>query len=198
LRRASRFLALLFLLGPFSSLSLFAAGADNPSTLYSLGNQTLSVSAGAFIPLFLVGGSPEIGSTNLSMGGVAAVDWAAYLSPRLRVGAGVGGAITFDPNYSSLLMLPIVVKASYLVDFYPWEIPLTLGAGINVLKYGADTTIDFLVRPGTGLYWTYNSSWSFGLNLNYWWDMQFVKGTLTGGVTAGNFLEVSLSALYHF
>jgi hypothetical protein len=54
------------------------------------------------------------------------------------------------------------------------------------------------VKPGTGLFWSYNSSWSFGVNLNYWWDMQFTKGTLSGGFVAGNFMEISLCALYHY
>jgi hypothetical protein len=176
---------------------LFAAG-EGSSSQYSLGNQTLSITAGGFIPLFLVGGTPEIGGMNLSLGGVGSIDWAAYVSPHVRVGAALGATFTFDPNYTTLLMVPIIAKASYLFDFYPWEIPLTLGMGMNILKYSSDSTIDFLIKPGTGIYWTYNSSWSFGLNLNYWWDMQFVKETLDGGVTIGNFLEISLSALYHY
>lgn len=176
----------------------FAAG-DNGSTTspYSLGDQTLSINAGVFIPLFLFGGNPQIGNLNLSVGGVGTIDWAAYLSPHWRIGASLGGTFTFDPNYTLLLMVPIVAKISYLIDFYPWEIPLSFGAGMNIVKYSADSTIDLLLKPGTGIFWTYNSSWSFGLNLNWWWDMQFTNASSSGFV-AGNFLEVSLSALYHY
>ncbi len=176
-----------------------AEGDDRPSSSpYSLGNQVLSINAGLFIPLFLVGGNPSLGSTNLTVGGVGSIDWGAYVSPHVRIGASIGGTFTFDPNYTALLMIPIVVKASYLFELYPWEIPLTLGLGMNVLKYSSDSTIDFLIRPGTGLWWSYNSSWSFGVNLNYWWDTQFTRGTLTGGWVAANFIEVSIGALYHF
>ncbi len=175
----------------------FAAGSATPSQ-YSLGDQTLSLNAGVFVPLFLVGGKPMVGTTNLSIGGVGSIDWAAYLSSNVRIGASIGGTFTFDPNFTALLMVPVIAKISYLIDFYPWEIPLTLGAGMNIIKYSADSTIDFLAKPGTGLYWTYNSSWSFGLNLNYWWDMQFGGGGFVGNSAVGNFLEISLSAFYHY
>ena len=174
----------------------FAAG-DSTASQYSLGDQTLSINAGTFIPLFLFGGNPQVGNMNLSVGGVGTIDWAAYLSPHWRIGASLGGTFTFDPNYTLLLMVPIVAKISYLIDFYPWEVPLTFGAGMNIIKYSADSTIDLLLKPGTGILWTYNSSWSFGLNLNWWWDMQF-SGAARNGFTAGNFLEVSLSAFYHY
>jgi len=174
----------------------FGAG-DNAPAQYSLGDQTLSINAGGFFPLFLVGGSPNVGSLNLSIGGVGTIDWAAYIAPHWRVGASLGGAFTFDPNFTALLMVPIVAKIQYLIDFYPWEIPLTFGAGMNIVKYSADSTIDLLIKPGTGVFWSYNASWSFGLNLNWWWDMQFTNAN-SSGYTAGNFLEVTLSALYHY
>ncbi len=176
----------------------FAAGENGAVPgQYSLGDQTLSINAGTIIPLFLLGGNPQLGSMNLSLGGVGTIDWAAYLSSHWRIGASLGGAFTFDPNFTALLMVPIVAKISYLIDFYPWEIPLTFGAGMNIVKYSADSTIDLLFKPGTGIFWTYNSSWSFGLNLNWWWDMQFTSASSMGFV-AGNLLEVSLSAFYHY
>ena len=174
----------------------FAAGDSAPSQ-YSLGDQTLSLNVGAFIPLFLLGGNPNVGSLNLSFGGMGSIDWAAYLSAHWRIGASLGGAFAFDPNYTALLMVPIIAKVSYLFEFYPLEIPLTFGAGMNIVKYSADSTIDLLLKPENGIFWAYNSSWSFGLNLNYWWDMQFTN-TSSNGFVAGNFLEVSISALYHY
>jgi hypothetical protein len=173
-----------------------AAGDATPS-LYSLGDQALSINVGPFIPLFLFGGSPTIGTTNLSLGGIGTIDWAAYLSAHWRIGASLGWDFTFDPNWTLFMMVPIIAKISYLIDFYPWEVPLTFGAGMNIVKYSVDSTIDLLLKPGTGLFWTYNSSWSFGVNLNYWWDMQFTSAS-SAGFVAGNFLEVSLSAFYHY
>ncbi len=197
MKRGSLGFCLSVVLALAAAAPAFSAGGATPSQ-YSLGDQTLSLNAGAFVPLFLVGGNPTVGTMNLSIGGVGTIDWAAYLSSNIRIGASIGGAFTFDPNFTALLMVPIIAKISYLIDFYPWEVPITFGAGMSVIKYSADSTIDFLMKPGTGLYWTYNSSWSFGLNLNYWWDMQFGGGSFVGNSTVGNFLEISLSAFYHY
>lgn len=174
----------------------FPAGNTTPSQ-YSLGDQTLSINAGVFVPLFFLESSTgALGLTNLSFGGVGSIDWAAYLAPNIRIGAAIGGTFTFDPNWTALLMVPIVAKASYLIDFYPWEVPITLAAGMNIVKYSDQSTIDLLIRPGSGLLWTFNSSWTFGINVNYWWDMQFANDSSQSRI--GNFLEFSLSALYHY
>ena len=159
----------------------------------------MSINAGLFIPLFLLptgtvllAGSPP----HLSLGGVGSISWAAYVAPQIRIGAEIGGSFTFSPNMNALLMLPIMAKASYVFTAYPFEIPVTLGVGMNIISYVDQHYFDFLLRPGVAFYYIFNSSWSFGLNLNYWIDMQF--SSTAGQSRTGNFLETSLSALYHY
>ena len=181
----------------------FAADANGGPSQYSLGDQTLSINAGLFVPLFLLptgtwllAPSAGDGPAHLSLGGLGSFSWAAYVSPRIRVGADIGGSFAFSPNSNALLMLPIVAKATYVFTLYPFEIPVSFGLGMNIVKYVDQVTIDLLLRPGTGFYWIFNSSWSFGINLNYWFDMQFAQDPANTRV--GNFLEVSLGALYHY
>ncbi len=180
----------------------FAADAAGPSQ-YSLGDQTLAINAGLFVPLFLLptgtwllAPSAPGGPSHLSLGGVGSFAWAAYVTPQLRVGAEVGGTFTFSPNLTALLMLPILAKASWSFTIYPFEIPVSFAAGMNIVKYVDQTTIDLLLRPGVAVYWIFNSSWSFGVNFNYWFDMQFAQNPSNS--RTANFLEVSLSALYHY
>jgi hypothetical protein len=181
----------------------FAANAPGgqPSQ-YSLGDQTLSINAGLFIPLFLLptgtwllAPSSSKGPPHLSLGGVGSFSWAAYVGPQIRVGLDIGGTFTFSPNVNALLMLPMLAKASYVFTLYPFEIPVSFAAGMNIIKYVDQTTIDLLLRPGASLYWIFNSSWSFGVNLNYWFDMQLAD---PANSRVANFLEFSLSALYHY
>jgi hypothetical protein len=183
----------------FACSPLFAADSGNVPSQYTLGDQTMSINAGLMIPLFLLptgtvllAGSPP----HLSLGGVGSLSWAAYIAPRIRIGAEIGGSFTFDPNLNALLMLPILVKGTYVFSLYPFEIPVTLSTGMNILSYVDQHYIDFVVRPGASLYYIFNSSWSFGVNLNYWIDMQF--SSTAGQSRTGNFLETSLSALYHY
>ncbi len=187
-----------------SMAPVFAADAPSQQpSQYGLGDQTMSINAGLFVPLFLLPTgtallAPAPGGTapHLSLGAVGSLSWAAYVAPQVRLGIDVAGDFTLSPNGNSLLMLPFVAKGSYIFTVYPFEIPLTLGVGMNIVKYVDKATIDLLIRPGISGLWIYNSSWSFGLNLNWWFDMQFAPTPADS--RTGNFLEISLTALYHF
>lgn len=178
----------------------FAADNQSPgASQYALGDQTMSINAGMFVPLFLLpsgvvflAGSPP----QLTLGAVGELSWAAYVSPTIRLGVDVGGNFTLSPNSNVLLMLPLIAKAAYVFSFYPFEFPVSMGVGMNIVKYTSLSSIDLLLRPGASVYWIYNSSWSFGLNAYYWFDMQF--NTAPSSTRYGSFLEFSLSALYHF
>jgi hypothetical protein len=188
-------IAMFMLAGSVCPLFAADAQAVEPSQ-YTLGDQVLSINAGLFIPLFLLPTGTGLLSGDppqLTLGGAAFLNWSAYVAPRIRIGAELGGAFSFDPNANLLLMLPVIAKASYVFTIYPFEIPVSLGVGINILKYTDQYYVDLLLKPGASLFWIFNSSWSFGLNLNYWFDMQ-----MSSNFRIGNFLEVSLSALYHY
>jgi hypothetical protein len=177
----------------------FAADSPEGPSQYALGDQTMSINAGLFVPLFLLPTGTVFLSGNppqLTLGAVGSLSWAAYVTPKIRVGADIGGNFTLSPNSNILLMLPLVPKISYVFTFYPFEVPLTFGIGVNLVKYVDKSSLDLLLRPGASFYWIYNANWSFGVNLLYWFDMQFnVDPSLS---RYGNFLEFSLSALYHF
>jgi hypothetical protein len=168
------------------------------ASAYGLGDQVLSISLGPFFPLFnlVPGGSPS--STNLTVGGTGSIAWSAYVTGAIRIGAEIGGVFSFSrPNLNTLLMLPILARAQYVMTFYPFEVPLSLGVGMNIVKYGDLKNIDLLIKPGASIMWIYDSKWCFGLNLAWWWDMQFYPTDPTQS-RIGNFLEVSVSALYHY
>jgi hypothetical protein len=187
------------MLGSAAAPVLAADVAGVPASQYSLGDQTMSINAGMFIPLFLLPSGKVLLAGNpsqLTLGAVGSLSWAAYVTPELRLGADVGGNFTLDPNSNILFMLPFVAKAAYVFSLYPFEVPVSFGVGMNIVKYTSLSTIDLLLRPGASFYWIYNSSWSFGVNLLYWFDMQF--NTDPSLSRYGNFLEFSLSALYHF
>jgi hypothetical protein len=166
------------------------------ASVYALGDQALVISLGPFIPLFFLASNGDTAPTQLTLGGTGSISWMAYLSGAVRVGAEIGGMFAFSPNGNVLLALPILARAQYVLTFYPFEVPLSLGVGMNIVKYQDLATIDLLIKPGVSGLWIYDSKWSFGLNLAWWWDMQFATDPAQSRV--GNFLEVSLTALYHY
>lgn len=172
-----------------------------PPPQYTLGDQTLSINAGLFVPLFFLNWQFGAAPTNLTVGGAGSLNWMSYVNSWLRIGIEVGGMFAFSPNGNTLLALPITAKASYVLSAYPFEIPFSLGVGMNVVKYIDQSTIDLILKPGVSGLWAYNASWSFGLNATYWWSMQFSKLVDASGLNTGrigNFLELSLCALYHY
>lgn len=167
-----------------------------PQPQFALGDQTLSINAGLQIPLFFLSYAGGVAPTRLTVGGAGSLNWMGYVNSWLKVGIEVGGMFAFSPNQNTLLALPITAKASYVLGVYPFEIPFSLGVGMNVVKYIDTSTIDFLLKPGVSGLWAYNASWSFGLNATYWWSMQFSDPPSEGRI--GNFLEITLCALYHY
>jgi hypothetical protein len=171
---------------------------ETVASAYGLGDQVLSINLGPFIPLFFLANDGTTSPTQLTLGGTGSIAWSAYVTGAIRVGAEIGGVFAFSrPNLNSLLMLPILAQAQYVMTFYPFEVPISLGVGMNIVKYGELKNIDLLIKPGASVLWIYDSKWSFGLNLAWWLDMQFYPSDPTQN-RIGNFLEVSLSALYHY
>ena len=146
-----------------------AAPAQPPAvvTQYALGDQTLSINAGLFIPLFFLAlDGSGVGPTHLALGGTGSIAWATYVTGQVRIGLEVGGVFAFDLNGNTLLMLPILAKGQYVFSLYPFEVPVGLGVGMNVVKLGSASTIDLLLKPTASALWIFDSNWSFGVNLD--------------------------------
>lgn len=168
---------------------------------YSLGDQGLSINFGLFVPLFNALSPQGATSTNLSLGAAGELRWESYLSNNMTIGAEVAGAFALSPNRHALFMVPITARWSYIPRRFPYEFPLSVGAGVNFSRYLEKTKVDPIVKFGGGLFWNYSSQWAFGLNSIYWVLPQVYSTGSAAGTAAsriGNYLEFSLSALYHF
>lgn len=172
-------------------------GGDEPyfvEPTHSLGDQMLQIAIGPFVPLFFQS-LTEVNATGLSLGGAGNLQWNAYVSATMRVGIEVGGMFAFSRRGNMLIMVPIVARYAYLFSAYPFEFPLSVGLGVDIVKYQNDTYVDLILKPGIGAYWQYDLTWSFGIDLAYWWVPHISTRTDT---RFGNFLAITLSALYNF
>jgi hypothetical protein len=165
---------------------------------YTLGDQTLAINMGLFIPLFFAGGPDGVARTNLTLGGVGSLQWNSYLNNNMTLGGELAGTFSFSPNRRALFMVPITLRYAYILRAYPFEFPLHIGAGINFTRLEEQGKIDPIVKPGASFVWNMNPDWAFGLNLTYWWVPQWYSGDLSDESRYGNFLETTLSAVYHF
>jgi len=173
-----------------------------PFTVYSLGQQTLSLSAALFVPLFFQSFDGSYSRTNLKLGGAGSLQWGIHLSNNWVVGLEVGGMFSKSTQDNTFYQLPITVKGSYIIHFFPFEFPIFIGTGMDVVKYTDQVHLNWIVKPGFSTIWKYNFNWGFGLNVVYWWVLQPWKHDydLEPGDMGrmGNFLELTLTAQYNF
>ena len=170
---------------------------EQPFTVYSLGQQTLTLSAGLLIPLFFQSFDWDYSKTNLSLGGVGSLQWGIHLSNNWMVGVEVGGMFSKSVQENTLYQLPITVKGTYIVHFFPFEFPIFIGTGMDVVKYTDQVHLNWIIKPGFSSIWKYNINWGFGLNVVYWWVLQTWSPDRSLG-RMGNFLEVTATAQYNF
>jgi hypothetical protein len=171
--------------------------AGEPFTVYTLGQQTLSINAGLFIPLFFQSFDWEYTKTNLKLGAAGSLQWGIHLSNNWMVGLAVSGMLSKDLNDSSFFMLPITVRGAYIIHFFPFEFPIFVGTGLNFVKLEDVLNLTWIIKPGFSSIWKYNVNWGFGLNVVYWWVPQFWQDDHSKG-RMGNFLEITLTAQYNF
>lgn len=168
---------------------------------FGLGDNIFVIKLGLAIPLFFNDLDFNVYDTNLTLGGAGSLEWSAFLHNNWAIGGEFGGLFSFSPNGRVLYTLPLTVKATWFYRFYRFELHLHLGAGVTFTSIDDSFHVDFILKPGASLYWNLNADWGFGVNVIYWWIPQIYTdaGDVDPAHTRfGNFLETSLSAVFHF
>ncbi len=166
---------------------------------HQLGDQTLALNAGVMLPLFYKEFGGPYHDTNLTAGGMGELQWSAYLNPSFRLGLDIGGTFARSPNDRTLFLMPITLRATWVLDVSRFEFPISLGTGIAIIRYREWSHTDFILKPAVGGYWRYDSNWSFGLNLSWWLDFQSATGDQPDNqARMANFLMISPGVFYNF
>ena len=176
--------------------------AEESIDIYGLGDQTFSISAGMMVPLFFLGfdGSIVSSAGHLKIGATGSLRWAGFVNNELSIGVELAGMFAPTILNRTLISIPIVGFVSYTIRFFPLEIALHPGIGVNFLRLDSDLYIGPILKPGFSFYWNFNSEWAFGLRSEYWFvpEWYFGDSPPSSESTFGNFLTVTLSTLYHF
>lgn len=164
---------------------------------HELGDKTFSIEAGLFMPFFYQSFEGDYLDTHLTPGGNLALQFSAYINSFLRLGMELGGALSFDPNMKILLMMTMSFQTTYVISVSRFEFPVFLGAGVNFMKYDEDKNDTLiLLKPGFGAFWRWDANLSFGVNISWWWNLEFPIEESPGMM--GNFMHISPVLFYHF
>lgn len=168
--------------------------AYKPS-LYTRGDQTFSVGLGTIFPTVFFGEDGTIDS-NINMGGMGYLNYNYFINSNIFLGGELGGMFASTLGRNMVFIVPFGFRAGYQFVVGKFEFPLSLMLGAASQSYINEKYFGLILKPGAAVYWRPHPEWSFGLTTNWWWTPQWVKEE--GQDVFGNFLDVSLSARYHF
>jgi len=165
---------------------------------HELGDSTISLSLGMLIPLFFQDFSGNYYPGNSSLGGTGSIFWSAYLNNSIRLGVEFGGAFAYPPtqNGDMFWMIPITLKATYIFTISRFEIPVFIGLGVDLATYNQLFDILFVAKPGFGIFWRFDANLSFGLNVTWWFNLEFQ--TSKKPAIMSNYTDVSAALMYYF
>jgi len=164
--------------------------------LYSKGDKTFIINLGTVLPLFFYSADGNSLANNLSVGGTGSLNYNYYFNSNLALGGEFGGSFSGTLGGNMLFMMPFGVKGTWHFIASPFEFPVSLMVGGVTQSYLGTDYFGLIVKPGVAAYWRFNPDWSFGLNSAWWWIPEWTSSASTSSY--GNFLELTLSARYHF
>ena len=168
---------------------------DYETSVYSRGDKTFNITLGLIIPTYFAGKEIDGGQIGLSLGGTGSLSFNYFLSSHFFLGAELSGMFSSTRGSNMLFMVPFGLRLGYQFVYRRFEFPLTLMIGAAPQKKLEEGYFGLVLKPGASAFWRFNPDWSFGLNTIWWFAPQWPKN---GYNAYGNFLEVTLTARYHF
>ena len=169
---------------------------------YARGSQTFSINLGLLVPLFIIFPNQSDLSgpfgDQLSLGGTGSLEWAAFLNNRWSLGVGLAGSFAKTPQENTQSLIPITANLTYHFLFKSFEVPIIFGAGLVVNQVDTQAYFGSIAKLGTGFFWNMNAEWAFGLRTQYWIVPEIYFSSNSEATAFGNFLDIGLSAKFHF
>lgn len=209
---------LLFLIVFISVMPLFAQENDDeddsylPSIdsdwdsytpdIYSLGDKIFTVSGGVLFPTVFAGPGVNPDNSqpykNIIVGGIGSLAYSYFLNAHFFVGGEVSGVFAATIGKNMLYIIPFGAHVGYQFLLGRFEFPVSFMIGGAPQLHAEKSYFGMIFKPSVSGYFRFSSDWSFGLNVKWWMLPQWPKGEDIGRDVLGNFLELTLTARYHF
>jgi hypothetical protein len=167
---------------------------DYAPNLYSRGDKTFIITLGVIIPTVFTGSISDEGH-GAKVGGTGSLSYNYFFGSNFYMGGEFGGMFAGTRGDNMFFIVPFGLRFGYQFVVRRFEFPLTLMIGAAAQKYLEKNYMGLFLKPGAAVFWRFNPDWSFGLNTNWWIVPQWPKN---GENATGHFLEITLSARYHF
>jgi hypothetical protein len=165
-------------------------------SLYSRGDQTFNISLGVIFPTVFYQNSKPITHNVNVVGGTGSLGYNYFFSSHFFVGGEIGGMFDYTLRKNTLFIIPIGVRAGYQFILKRFEFPLALTLGIAPQRFLDLGYVGFFMKPSASAFFRFNPDWSFGMNTAWWWVPEWTRERDKN--IDGNFIDITLSARYHF
>jgi len=198
-----RKLAALSAIALLAALPLFAQAPDEAEDyfggLHKKGSQIISLTTGGGVPLFILPADAlATEATPLGVGASFSLGYQYFVANRLTIGGSLTGAFNGTVGGRTLFMAPVAFRLGYWWDSGIMEFTTSLDLGANVMRLSGNGVISPFTKLGGGAFAQVSEAWSIG-GQAYWWLIPEIHFGAESDLTRyGNFLEISLGAVYHF
>ena len=163
--------------------------------LYRTGDKIFSITAGMTIPTVFIGPGMDGNPSNIKLGGTGKLSYSWFFHPHWYFGGELGGMFSGTGGKNMLYVVPFGFHIGYQLVLGRFEFPIQLMSGAAPQRYLENGYFGWIIKPGISGFYRFDADWSFGLNAHWWMLPQWPKN---GKNVLGNFLEISLTARYHF
>jgi hypothetical protein len=167
-----------------------------PLSGYTRGDKTFNISLGILPPLFFTSASGKTLDNHVKLGGTGSLSYNYFLNSRMFIGGILQGSFSQTLGKNFLYMIPIGATFGYQFLLHRFEFPLSVTIGGATVQYLTFNGYWLFIKPQASGFFRFNSDWSFGLNIAWWITPQWTK--VSEKNATGHFMEITLSARYHF
>jgi hypothetical protein len=171
--------------------------AFDASSPFLPGEQTISLSAGAQLPLFMAPDTREIDEAKLKLGGSFSFGYQYFLARGFAIGGTIAGAFNGTIGGRSLFIAPLSFKTAYWWSLLPFELSVGAELGGYLLRLGDKGMLGPFAKVGGGAYWRSASAWSVGIQSYLWLVPEIHYGDYADLTRTGGQVEISAIAVYH-
>ncbi len=198
---SKKLLAVIVLIASVNALTLGAQEktSDPFAAARKKGDQSITILAGGFIPLFVLDNNGAlISPSNMYPGASFGVQYRYMLGKSIGIGGSIAGSFVTTVGGGTLFFAPIGVTAAWIGGGEPMEYEISTELGMNILRLYGNGLIEPYAKLGAGFSRYVSSSWSVGAKVSWCFMPEFHLGTYSSLNSYANFLEFSVGAVYHF
>jgi hypothetical protein len=172
------------------------------SDLYSIGDQTFTISLGVSFPVVSLNNGKKIEShINPPVGGSGYLAYTYFLGAHVFLGLEIGVQFYYTLGENTVFIIPIGLRSGWQFLIGRFEIPLHATVGVAPQRYLDNSYVGLFLKAGVSVYFRFSPSWSFGIANEWSWCPQWPKEDgkrVPHKDIDAFFTSVTLAARYHF